>query len=365
MGLVKVSLVLDSIAYSGDSVGRDWTFQIKGSAGGDGFQTEYRSAVGPGQTVMPGTVIKEFYVDETDPMTVGLDVAATERDKKYSDSGSGSVGLGGTTGGTVSISVKENEGPNVKSTRVANLGLHFRMATSPDQSFCPPNIPADLPRIDVVKDLPDQAGNSTRAGGTYIATEAFDLRLCPYQENREWKAKVSAATARIRWNVYPNRFQEPVFPPAAGANVSCGNINSVLTYLYLAYQSGCPTVDESNPGVRPFYTLAAAEAHEMSHIADGKTYITNVFAAVQDRLSREVLGTALGTSLDEVKARLQTLANQALADWKSGTEKLREINESANEQKASDAGKPFIKPALDLAVAYASQKCGLNVNLPT
>lgn len=363
MGLLKVSLVLDSIDYSGDSVGSDWTFQIKGSAEGDGFETEYRSGVGPGEIVLPGVVIKEFYVNEDDPMTVDLAVEATERDQKYRDSGSGSVGIQ-EQAGTVSISVKEDRGPKVKTTKVAQLAMGFRIVTSPEQGSCPSTIPADLPRIDLVKDLPEGSVVELSAGGTYADTDAFDLKLCAYQENREWKAKVAAATARIRWNVYPNRFQEAVFPPASGANVSCKNIDSVLKYLYFAHQSGVPTQDTSNPTVRPFYVLAAAEAHEMSHIDDARTLIRNAFIAVRDKLSQEVLGTALGTSLDQVKARLQPLEEKAKEDWRSQTRMLIEMNKSAGEQKASEAGKPFIKPALDSAVTFAEKKCGLVVNLP-
>ena len=66
MGMIKVSLILDAISYTGDSVGRDWTFKINGASSGQGFESEYRSGVAPGKTVKPGAVIKEFHIDEAD-----------------------------------------------------------------------------------------------------------------------------------------------------------------------------------------------------------------------------------------------------------------------------------------------------------
>jgi len=179
------------------------------------------------------------------------------------------------------------------------------------------------------------------------------------------KAKVSAATAKIRWNVFPSRFQVAVFPPDPGANVSCANIQSVVMYLYYAYQSGTPVVDNLNPGVLPYYVLKAAEVHEMKHVSIETKTIKDAFKKVRDQLSRKVLGTALGTSPNDLKANLQMLEMQALADWISEVKTRLAADYNANEKKAADAGKPSIKPALKQALSYAKKTCKLNLNLPT
>lgn len=116
--MTKYQLFLESIQQA-RAVGKDLSFRITSPSG-------LNKSVGPDARRRALTAPTEF----EHSFTMGLAIAATERDRKYSDFGKAAgfiyVQFDAPTSGTsISVLVKEDSGPRRKTSRTATFTLNF------------------------------------------------------------------------------------------------------------------------------------------------------------------------------------------------------------------------------------------------